>query len=76
MADLPAFRRFAWNAGYGEGWATYAETLGPELGLFKDPFSAFGRLNADLFRAVRLVVDTGIHAKLWTRQQALDYAKL
>ncbi len=73
LADLPAFRRHAWNAGYGEGWATYAETLGPELGLFKDAFSAFGHLDAELFRALRLVVDTGIHAKLWTRQQALDY---
>ncbi len=73
VADLPAFRRYAWNAGYGEGWATYAESLGPELGMFKDPFSAFGHLNAELFRAVRLVVDTGIHAKGWTRQQALDY---
>lgn len=73
LADLPAFRRHAWNVGYGEGWATYAESLGPELGLFKDPFSAFGYLNDELFRAVRLVVDTGIHAKGWTRQLALDY---
>ena len=73
LADLPAFRRHAWYTGYGEGWATYAETLGPELGLFQDPFSAFGHLNAELFRAVRLVVDTGIHAQGWTRQQALDY---
>ena len=72
-ADLPAFRRYAWNVGYGEGWATYAESLGPDLGLFKEPFSAFGHLNAELFRAVRLVVDTGIHAKGWTRQQAIDY---
>jgi len=71
--DLPAFRRHAWNAAYGEGWATYAETLGPELGLFKEPFSAFGHLHAELFRAVRLVVDTGIHSKGWTRQQAIDY---
>lgn len=73
LADLPAFRRHAWNAGYGEGWATYAETLGPELGLFKDAFSAFGHLNAELFRALRLVVDSGIHAKGWTRQQALEF---
>ena len=73
LADLPAFRRHAWFAGYGEGWATYAETLGPQLGLFRDPFSAFGHLNAELFRAVRMVVDSGIHAQGWTRQQALDY---
>ena len=73
IADLPAFRRHTWNVGYGEGWATYAETLGPELGLFKEAFSAFGHLNAELFRALRLVVDTGIHAKGWTRQQAVDF---
>ena len=73
FADLPAFRRHAWYVGYGEGWATYAETLGPELGLFKEAFSAFGHLNAELFRAVRLVVDTGIHAKGWSRQQAIEF---
>ncbi len=73
IGELPAFRRLGWNAAFGEGWAMYAETLGPELGFFKDPFSAFGHLNAELFRAVRLVVDTGIHAQGWTRQQALDY---
>ena len=73
MADLPAFRRHGWHAAYGEGWALYAETLGPELGFFKDAFSAFGHLNADMFRAVRLVVDTGIHTQGWTRQQAIDY---
>ncbi len=73
LSDLPAFRRHGWNVAFGEGWALYAESLGPELGFFKDPFSAFGHLNAELFRAVRLVVDTGIHAQGWTRQQALDY---
>ena len=73
QAGLPAFRRYAWYGAYGEGWAQYAESLGPELGLFRDPFSAFGRLNAELFRAARLVVDTGIHALGWNRQQALDY---
>ena len=73
IGELPAFRRLGWNAAFGEGWAMYAETLGPELGFFKDPFSAFGHLNAELFRAVRMVVDTGIHSQGWTRQQALDY---
>ncbi|NHZ78078.1 DUF885 family protein [Massilia sp. CCM 8695] len=73
MADLPAFRRHGWHAAYGEGWALYAESLGPELGFFKEAFSAFGHLNADMFRAVRLVVDTGIHTQGWTRQQAIDY---
>ena len=73
LAELPAFRRHAWYAAYGEGWATYAETLGPELGLYKEPFSAFGHLNSELFRAVRMVVDTGIHSQGWSRQQAIDY---
>ena len=73
LADLPAFRRRGWHVAYGEGWAMYAETLGPELGFYRDAFSWFGHLNAELMRAVRLVVDTGIHAQGWTRQQALDY---
>ncbi|MDQ1830082.1 DUF885 domain-containing protein [Massilia scottii] len=73
IADLPAFRRHGWHAAYGEGWALYAESLGQEMGFFKDAFSAFGHLNADMFRAVRLVVDTGIHTQGWTRQQAIDY---
>lgn len=72
-APLPAFRRNGWYDAFGEGWATYAESLGPELGLFQDPFSLFGHQNEAMFRAARLVVDTGIHALGWTRQQALDY---
>jgi uncharacterized protein (DUF885 family) len=73
LTELPPFRRFGWYAAFGEGWATYAETLGPELGFYKDAFSAFGHLNDELFRAARLVVDTGIHALGWSRQQAIDY---
>jgi uncharacterized protein (DUF885 family) len=73
IADLPSFRRYGWYVAFGEGWALYAESLGPELGFFRDPFSAFGQLNAELLRSARLVADTGIHALGWSRQQAVDY---
>ena len=76
QTDLPDLRRFYANSAFGEGWALYAESLGAQLGLYKDPASHFGQLASENFRAVRLVVDTGIHDLGWTRQQAIDYLKL
>lgn len=73
LRGLPAFRRNAFYPAFGEGWALYAETLGPELGLYTDRYSLFGHLQAQIFRAARLVVDTGLHAKGWPRQRAVDY---
>ena len=71
--SLPGFRRFGRFTGYSEGWGLYAESLGKELGVYTDPYQYFGSLNAELWRAIRLVVDTGLHAKQWTRQEVLDY---
>jgi len=71
--DQPRFRRFAWDTAYGEGWALYAESLGKDLGLYTDLYSVFGALTIEMWRAVQLVVDTGIHSKGWTREQAIDY---
>ncbi len=71
--ELPDFRRYGGFTAFSEGWGLYAESLGKEIGVFTDPYQYFGGLNAELWRAIRLVVDTGIHAKGWTRQQVLDY---
>jgi uncharacterized protein (DUF885 family) len=73
LADLPKFRRFLYIDTFGEGWGLYSEHLGLEMGLYTDPYSNFGRLTYEMWRACRLVVDTGLHAKAWMRQQAIDY---
>jgi uncharacterized protein (DUF885 family) len=76
LQGLPKFRLFSGGlSAYTEGWALYAEELGKEIGFYKDPVSDYGRLSSELFRAVRLVVDTGIHDKGWTRDQVIAYMR-
>jgi len=71
--NLPKFRKTLWYSAYGEGWALYTESLGKELGLYTDPYQYFGNLGAEMHRAVRLVVDTGLHSKGWSREKAIAY---
>lgn len=72
-AGIPEFRKVYWTSAFGEGWALYAESLGKELGMFTDPYQYLGRLNGEIERAVRLVVDAGIHYKGWSREKAIAY---
>src|SRR5271167_726112 len=73
IQDLPPFRQHGWYGAYGEGWALYSERLGKEVGFYQDPYSDFGRLEDEMLRAIRLVVDTGLHYKHWTREQVVQY---
>jgi uncharacterized protein (DUF885 family) len=73
QGELPNFRRYSYLSAFGEGWGLYSEWLGLEAGFYKDPYSNFGRLTYEMWRACRLVVDTGVHAMGWTRQQMMDY---
>jgi uncharacterized protein (DUF885 family) len=73
LTDIPPFRKFSSYNAYSEGWAFYAERLGKEVGFYQDPYSEYGRLENEMWRSVRLVVDTGVHEDHWTRQQMVDY---
>lgn len=73
LTGIPAFRKFAGYTAYQEGWGLYAERLGKDVGFYQDPYSDYGRLESDVWRAIRLVVDTGVHSEHWSRQQMVDY---
>ena len=73
LTDLPDFRKQSYYTAYTEGWALYSERLGKEIGFYQDPYSDYGRLEADMWRAIRLVIDTGVHSQHWTREQMVDF---
>jgi uncharacterized protein (DUF885 family) len=73
LTGLPEFRKYTYYTAYTEGWGLYAERLGKDIGFYQDPYSDYGRLQADIWRAIRLVVDTGVHSQHWSRQQMVDY---
>lgn len=73
LTDIPPFRKYAWYPAYSEGWALYSERLGKDVGFYQDPYSEYGRLENEMWRSIRLVVDTGVHYKHWTREQMVDY---
>jgi uncharacterized protein (DUF885 family) len=75
LENIPPFRRFGGYTAWSEGWGLYAEKLGKDMGFYTDPYRDFGRLQLELHRAIRLVVDSGLHHKRWTRSQAIDYVQ-
>jgi uncharacterized protein (DUF885 family) len=73
LTSIPPFRKYEWFPAYSEGWALYSERLGKDVGFYQDPYSEYGRLENEMWRSIRLVVDTGVHYKHWTREQMVDY---
>ena len=73
LTGLPEFRKYERYTAYTEGWGLYAERLGKDVGFYQDPYSDYGRLEGDIWRAIRLVVDTGVHSEGWTREQMVQY---